>query len=556
MDNRSILAIVFCVLFYLAYSQYLSKKYPKHPHPASQTAGQMHKGNEATQPTAATTSPTAAVAPGTPAGTPVTAEPQVAPIAQLTAAQLTIETDDVIYHFDQEIGGLKDAILKHYKTDDQKSQVNLLTTGPMAIQATTTPSVLTPVKGVFHAERQGRTLRFWRQDGNFKVSHEFTVPATGYDLSLKASFTNTSANPLDLTAGVLVQETLAQIESKKLLGIIPNRVIGQSEVIYNVDDSTEWLDIKKLCTGDKEPPHLKSQPVRYLGVDRHYFLGVILPKAKLSNMDIGHGASLGEHKGCPVSLTSYDKQGRIKPGDTVTLDFSGFFGPKDNNILAAVDPNLPSSIQLGYFGVIGRPLLVVIDAFYKLTHNYGVAIILLTIALKALFYPLVRSSSVSMHKMKKLNPEMAAIRERLKDDKQKQQQEIMKFMMANKINPMKGCLPVLPQIPVFFAFDEVLATSIKLRHAPFLFWIHDLSSMDPFFILPILMGIGMFFQQRLTPTTGMDKTQEKIMMFMPIIFTAMMVTLPAGLTLYMLTNTIIGIAQQRWLYRKLDKLEA
>jgi YidC/Oxa1 family membrane protein insertase len=160
-----------------------------------------------------------------------------------------------------------------------------------------------------------------------------------------------------------------------------------------------------------------------------------------------------------------------------------------------------------------------------------------------------------MHKMKKLNPQMAAIKEKFKDDRARQQQELMKFMGANKINPMKGCLPVLPQIPVFFAFYQVLQTSISLRHASFGLWIQDLSAMDPYFVTPLLMGVAMFVQQKLTPTSGMDKTQEKILMLMPIMFTVMMLTLPAGLTLYMLTNTVIGIAQQKWLYHRLDRLE-
>ena len=147
-------------------------------------------------------------------------------------------------------------------------------------------------------------------------------------------------------------------------------------------------------------------------------------------------------------------------------------------------------------------LLKNLNWWHSFIPNYGVAIILLTLCLKLLFFPLVRASSISMHKMKKLNPQMNALREKWKDDKQRQQQELMKFMVANKINPMKGCLPILPQIPVFFAFYQVLQTSIELRHAPFYGWIQDLSAMDPFFVTPLLMGVAMFVQQKLTPTTG------------------------------------------------------
>ena len=132
---------------------------------------------------------------------------------------------------------------------------------------------------------------------------------------------------------------------------------------------------------------------------------------------------------------------------------------------------------------------------------------------------------------------------------------MMKFMSENKMNPMKGCFPILPQIPVFFAFWQVLRTSIDLRHAEFMGWIVDLTAHDAYYVTPVLMGIAMFAQQKLTPTTGMDKTQEKVMMFIPIMFTIPMMTFPAGMTVYMLTNTLTSIAQQRWLYYKLDKQE-
>ncbi len=157
-----------------------------------------------------------------------------------------------------------------------------------------------------------------------------------------------------------------------------------------------------------------------------------------------------------------------------------------------------------------------------------------------------------MKKMQKLQPEMQKIREKHKDDPQAQQKELMQFMAANKINPAKGCLPILPQIPVFIAFYNVLSQSIELRHAPFFGWIHDLSAHDPYYISPVILGIGMFIQQKLTPNPSMDKTQEKIMLMLPIVFTAMMLSLPAGMVLYMITNTIVSIAQQRWLNRKLN----
>ena len=189
--------------------------------------------------------------------------------------------------------------------------------------------------------------------------------------------------------------------------------------------------------------------------------------------------------------------------------------------------------------------------FYSQTHNYGVAIIILTALLKVAFFPLTRAAAVSMKRMQKLQPEMQRLREKFADDPPRQQQELMKFMSANKVNPAKGCLPILPQIPVFIAFYNVLSQAIELRQMPFALWIQDLSAADPFYISPIFLGGLMFVQQRLTPTPGMDKAQARIMMMMPLVFTVMMLSLPAGMVIYMITNTIISIAQQQWLNKKL-----
>ena len=161
-----------------------------------------------------------------------------------------------------------------------------------------------------------------------------------------------------------------------------------------------------------------------------------------------------------------------------------------------------------------------------------------------------------MKRMQKLQPEMKKIQEKFKDDPPTMQRELMKFMSTNKANPFQGCLPILPQIPVFIAFYNVLSQAIELRHAPFFGWIQDLSAADPYYITPILLAVAMFVQQKLTPTPGMDKTQERIMMMMPIVFSLMMLSLPAGMVLYMITNTIVSIAQQQWLNHRLKNVAA
>jgi len=555
IDHRSIVAVVLCVAFYLIYTQYLNSKYPR-PAPGSGSGIQSSATSTTTAASSTTAAPdtTSTATPVTSAGTPP-ATPAPATVVALSASDLTIETDKVVYQFSQELGGFSGIQLKDFKQSDRADSglVNLLDS-PMALQGTMESRIPDAVSGVFHATRQGQSLTFWREVNGFKISQMYTVPAQGYGLDLKVSFTNTGAQAVELTSGLLLTETLRAKKSAALLGIIPGTVRERDQLIYRADDSTEWIDVEKFCDGDSDAPRLDGVPVRYVGIDRHYFLTVFQPKAKTGSLRLDHGPGSGK-TGCSLSAINFDRQGSVQPGETVSLDYRVYAGPKDINILHDFDAELTSAMHLGTFGFIAEPLLLVIEAFERLTHNYGVAIILLTICLKLLFYPLVRASTVSMHKMKKLNPQMNALKERFKDDRARQQQELMKFMAANKINPMKGCLPVLPTIPVFFAFYQVLQTSISLRHAPFALWIQDLSAMDPFFVTPVLMGVAMVVQQKLTPTSGMDKTQEKILMFMPIMFTVMMLSLPAGLTLYMLTNTVIGIAQQRWLYYRLDKLE-
>ena len=262
--------------------------------------------------------------------------------------------------------------------------------------------------------------------------------------------------------------------------------------------------------------------------------------------------SPSSEEACEFRFVAANSSQNIKPGQKVTLKLSGFLGPKQIDILNAYNPKLKQTIKFGWFAIIAEPLLWGLKGLYKYVHNYGIAIILITLLLKLLLFPLTKSSVLSMKKMQKLNPQMNKIREKYKNDPQRQQKEIMAFMAKHQINPMKGCVPILAQTPVFIAFYNVLSQAIELRHAPFFFWIQDLSVADPYYITPVLMGAGMFLQQKLTPNPSMDPSQEKVMMMMPIMFSVMMISLPAGMVLYMLTNTIVSIVQQQVLNRNFD----
>ncbi len=241
----------------------------------------------------------------------------------------------------------------------------------------------------------------------------------------------------------------------------------------------------------------------------------------------------------------------VVKGDTNTAEFSLrlFVGPKEYSELSQVE-GMKGLIDYGFFKIFAYPLLELLRFFNKLFHNYGIAIILLTIVVRVLFYPLSVKSFRSMKSMQKLQPQIAALKEKYKDDMARFNQEQMNLFKTNKVNPMGGCLPMLVQLPVFFALYTVLQNSIELFHAPFFGWIHDLSDKDPFYVLPILMGITMFIQQKMTPSAGLDPIQAKMMLAMPVIFTFIMLNLPSGLTLYIFLSTGMGILQQMLINRE------
>ena len=225
-----------------------------------------------------------------------------------------------------------------------------------------------------------------------------------------------------------------------------------------------------------------------------------------------------------------------------------YFGPKEKEALEKARKTLGGAIDYGIWWPIALPLMYALKYINKLVHNYGWSIVILTIILRMAMFPLTRKSQKSIKEFQKLQPEIEKIRKKYPDDRMKQQEEILALQRRYKINPMGGCLPMLIQIPIFFAFYKMLLVSIELRHAPWFLWIQDLSSRDPLLILPVLMGASQYLMQKLTPTTG-DPTQAKMMMFLPIFFTFLLMYFPSGLLLYWTVSNIVGIFQQIYVNR-------
>ncbi|KIH77663.1 protein translocase subunit yidC [Geoalkalibacter ferrihydriticus] len=286
-----------------------------------------------------------------------------------------------------------------------------------------------------------------------------------------------------------------------------------------------------------------SQGVLWTGFEKKYFLNALVPLADSaerarvfrSNDLIGNAL-----------ITPYRT---LHPGEQAEFEFFAYFGPKDFDTLQSLGYQLSDAVDLGYVGFMARPLLHVLIFFNSFLHNYGLAIILLTVIIKILFWPLTQKSFNSMKSMQRLQPEMQKLRTKYKDDKQRMNLELMNLYKEHRVNPLGGCLPMLVQIPVFFALYKVLMVSIEMRHAHFFLWITDLSAKDPYYVTPLLMGASMFLQQKLTPTT-LDPVQAKIFLAMPVIFTVLFLNFPAGLVLYWLVNNILTIGQQVLIHRK------
>ena len=244
----------------------------------------------------------------------------------------------------------------------------------------------------------------------------------------------------------------------------------------------------------------------------------------------------------------------VSPGTDHVFETTVFVGPKLQDQLEDVAESLKLTVDYGWLTIISQPLFWLLSLVYSFAGNWGVAIIAVTVLIKLAFYKLTEASGRSMAKMREIQPRMQALQERYKDDRQALSQAMMELYKREKVNPAAGCLPILIQMPFFLAFYWVLLESVEMRQAPFALWITDLSSRDPYFILPIIMGAAMLFQQKLNPTPA-DPVQARVMQIMPIMFTVFFAFFPSGLVLYWVTNTVLSIAQQ-WHINKVVHAEA
>ncbi|CAM3369170.1 membrane protein insertase YidC [Halomonas lysinitropha] len=284
----------------------------------------------------------------------------------------------------------------------------------------------------------------------------------------------------------------------------------------------------------------------WVAIIQHYFTSAWAPAQNQQNLFYATTDSRNRNVAAFAGPTS-----NVSANSEATLGATLYMGPKIQDRLENVAPHLELTVDFGWLWFIANPLFWLLDQIHDLIGNWGWSIVLLTLLVKLALWPLSAKAYKSMARMRKLGPEMQRLKEQFGDDRQKMSQEMMKFYQKEKINPLGGCLPILVQMPVFIALYWMLLESVELRHAPFMFWIQDLSVKDPYFILPILMGASMFVQQMLNPTPP-DPMQAKIMKMLPIVFTFFFLWFPAGLVIYWVVNNCISIVQQYAITRKIE----
>ena len=381
----------------------------------------------------------------------------------------------------------------------------------------------------------------WSDDTGLTVHKQFRFQRGSYRIDVEQTLVNDSS--VEWRGDGFVQ--------------IVRRFVAPERSMFDVDsysfvgpivfdgDSSEKLDRDDLI---EDGPAQYTATNGWLAAIQHHFLSAAVPEADKAH--IFHIKVANERATQSVIATTVS----VDPGDQHTFRQSLFVGPKLQAQLEDIHPRLKLTVDYGFLTILSQPLFWLLSKAYGLFANWGVAIIAVTILIKLVFYKLTESSGRSMAKMRNLQPRIKALQERYKDDRQQLSQAMMDLYKREKVNPAAGCLPILIQMPFFLAFYWVLLESVEMRQAPFALWISDLSSRDPYFILPVIMGASMFLQQKLNPQVG-DPVQVKVMQIMPIIFTAFFAFFPSGLVLYWVTNTVLSIAQQ-WRINKVVEAES
>jgi YidC/Oxa1 family membrane protein insertase len=474
---------------------------------------------------------------------------------------ITVDTSFYQAQLSERGGGLSSFILKKYRENVAKDsslqelipQKNSIETVLLGFAGKSLPGL---DNAVFSADLSrdtvnimdtAQTITFvWKSDEGVVVEKIYTFSPDSYMIGLDVTIKNGSDRS--------IQDKLFVA----LRGATPadTRMYGFEGPSALINEKLEEIDIEDIAEKNTYTGNLK-----WIAMQDRYFMMSVIPD------QVEEGASMRLFlKGDDLLEAQYvGLADDIRPGTQHTYKYALFFGPKSMEILNNMGHDLGKALNFGMFTVLAKPCVWIMNKLYSVIPNYGIAIIILTIFIKIILWPLGSKSYKSMSEMKKIQPLMKEIREKYKNDKKKMNEEVMSLYRTYKINPLGGCLPMVVQLPVFFALYRMLYQAIELRHAPFFLWIDDLSAPDrllhfgfsiPFMeppygipVLTIIMGATMFLQQKMSPPMG-DPTQAKMMMFMPLIFTVIFINFSSGLVLYWLVNNILSISQQYYIQKK------
>ena len=367
----------------------------------------------------------------------------------------------------------------------------------------------------------------------------FVLKRGQYDVAVNYEINNQSDKAIEVEPYGQLRHSLVDSSGSVAIPTYTGGAYSSSETNY-----------KKYSFSDMENANLSiNTKAGWVAILQHYFVSAWIPNQDADNQlytltDKANNIGSIGYRG-PVTV--------IQPNTTETLTSKLWTGPKLQNEMGEVANHLDLTVDYGWAWFIAKPLFWLLTFIQKLVHNWGLAIICVTLVVKAILYPLTKAQYTSMAKMRMLQPKLQEMRERFGEDRQRMSQEMMKLYKDEKVNPLGGCLPLLLQMPIFIALYWTFMEAVELRHAPFFGWIQDLSAQDPYYILPILMGASMFLLQKMSPTPVADPMQQKIMNFMPLIFMVFFLWFPAGLVLYWLVSNLITIIQQQLIYRGLEK---
>ena len=536
MEKRLVIAVVLSIGVLYAYSFIFPTAKPQPVVPGAPTQSAVTSVSGAPGQPAPASTPARALA--APAPGPAAGQPQAA----ASARDITVETDLYTAVFSSQGAALKKLVLKKYKEElgpQGKDIVLVNETAPDRYALLSDSREFGIEQGtVFNSSARDVKLA----DGSKGTLEFSTVTAQGVLFKKIYSFSGDTyriglTQELQNTGSAKVDGALHLLQKER---VIEHKSEGRYEVYGPSTLADNTVNIDKLDKIQKNPVKYDKDVVWYAFGDKYFADAVMSEKGSIASVNMSRPANdtLVADIASPVLS--------VPPGQSAAVNYSIYYGPKDLDILELQGNRLQEVIDYGWFGPIAKPLILSLKFLYKYTGNYGIAIIIITFVLKLIFFPLTHKSYKSMKDMQKLQPKMTELKEKFKNDRDAMNKAVMELYKTNKVNPMGGCLPMIVQIPVFFGLYRALMYSIELRHAPFYLWITDLSAKDPYYVTPIVMGVTMFIQQKMTPT-NMDPIQAKMMLALPVVFTFMFLNFPSGLVIYWLVNNVLTIGQQMYI---------